>query len=349
MGLDPDLGHLVEGLPVHAAGHDRGDPRVAGFGLGAGAGQPARLPRLGGDPLFFERGGGVQAAQVGEVDVDLGQGGLPGAVGQQVRFDQPVQRLGQRVMLALLDAAVVFGAEVLAEGVEDRLQRGGAGRRSGPRRLSRRRRGWCPGAGTGRRTRPHPRHPRCRRPGPGAGLSTFRRSSGREPRGLPAAARARRHRAGSASASSRLSAGSLSVQAAISLAQDSEMSPAAITAAIRSMAARGVSARRPRRWPLPWNPGLVDQPRPGGAVPVRLIPALRGERGQHRGVDRGQLGLRPLQPGQHLPVRLRAQRRPVGGGQVIQRRVQHPGGVGRAGECRVRHAGSPPAGDQGDV
>ena len=124
--LDPDLGHLVEDLPVHAADHDRGDPRVAGLGFGAGAGQPAGLPGAGGDPLVFYVGGGVHAAQVGEVDEDLGQGGLPGAVGQQPGLDQPVQRLGQGVMLPLLDAAVVFRAEVLAEGVEDGLQSSGA-------------------------------------------------------------------------------------------------------------------------------------------------------------------------------------------------------------------------------
>ncbi len=92
----------------------------------------------------------------------------------------------------------------------------------------------------------------------------------------------------------------------------------------------------------------VHQPGPRRPVPVRLIAGLGGERGQHRGVDRGQLRLRPLQARQHLPVRRRTQRRPVGRGQVIQRRVQHPGGIGRAGECCVRHVDHLPPGAHGD-
>ena len=58
--------------------------------------------------------------------MDLGEGGLPGAFGQQPGLDQPARRLGQGIVLALLDAAVVLRPQVLAEGVEDGLQRGGA-------------------------------------------------------------------------------------------------------------------------------------------------------------------------------------------------------------------------------
>ena len=94
--------------------------------------------------------------------------------------------------------------------------------------------------------------------------------------------------------------------------------------------------------------GAVDQPGPGGPVPVRLIPGLGGERGQDGGVDRGQLGLRPLQPGQHLPVRRRPERRPVDSGQVIQ--ATRPASRPRLRRWRMPcpACGSPPARDRGD-
>jgi hypothetical protein len=52
----------------------------------------------------------VQPPQAGEGDQHLGEGGLPGAVREQAGLDQPVQRLGEGVVLALPDAAIVLGA-----------------------------------------------------------------------------------------------------------------------------------------------------------------------------------------------------------------------------------------------
>ncbi len=54
-------------------------------------------------------------------------GGLPVHASGHERRDGRVARLGRRVVLPLLDRPVVVGARVLAEGAEDRPQRGGAG------------------------------------------------------------------------------------------------------------------------------------------------------------------------------------------------------------------------------
>ena len=82
------------------------------------------------------------------------------------------------------------------------------------------------------------------------------------------------------SASSRLSAGSLSVQAAISLAQDSEMSPAAIVSAIRRCrASRLCQATAPPAAPLEMPVRLISQARadrcPSGSYPDWAVNADR--------------------------------------------------------------------------
>jgi hypothetical protein len=85
------------------------------------------------------------------------------------------------------------------------------------------------------------------------------------------------------------------------------------------------------------DPGLADQPLFRAAVPVRLVPVPGGERGENRGVHRSELCLRTRQADQHLGVRRRAQRRPVGGGQVIQGGIQHVGRHPGAREGRCPH------------
>ncbi len=51
---------------------------------------------------------------------------LPGPLGQAPRAEQPPARLLERVVVALLHGAGVLGTHLLAQGVQHRLQRGGA-------------------------------------------------------------------------------------------------------------------------------------------------------------------------------------------------------------------------------
>ena len=190
----------------------------------------------------------------------------------------------------------------------------------------------------------------CPRPLPssGSGCCAFHVSSivaGQDRQVFQRQPRPRRRPAGSRSASSRFCGGQLVSPAGDRpCAQDSVMPPAAITAAILPCRARRLcQPYRAARRAL-GHRGAVDQPCPRDRCPSGLVPRLRGESRQHRSVDRGQLGLRPLQPGQHLPVRCRAQRRPVGRGQVIQGCVQQSRPRRRSWRIPLPASGSPPRG-----
>ena len=102
------VGELAQRRPVHLAGDHRDDGRVAGRGLGFGAGQPAR-PALAGAAVAGLRGhpgpfGGRRARhvpQLGQPQVDLDLGGLPAAGGQRAGGDEPAAGVLQRVVAAL--------------------------------------------------------------------------------------------------------------------------------------------------------------------------------------------------------------------------------------------------------
>ena len=121
--------------PVDVAGDDRDDGRVAGRGLGFGAGQPAR-PALASPAVADLRGhpgpfGGRRAwhvAQVGQPEVDVDLGGLATAGGQRAGGDQPPAGVFQRVVAALRGGPGVLRAGLLTQRLQHRGQRGRAAR-----------------------------------------------------------------------------------------------------------------------------------------------------------------------------------------------------------------------------
>ncbi len=118
--------HLVDDGDVGGAGDDGVDGGVAGGDFGVLAGQVAGLAGQGREPGVLQLGGARQLEQVGEGDdgVDVGVGAGP--AGDEVGAEQELAGELEGVVVALGLGAVVVGAGLLAQGLQDRLQGGGA-------------------------------------------------------------------------------------------------------------------------------------------------------------------------------------------------------------------------------
>src|SRR5215831_13164368 len=120
------LDQAVEGGRVDVAGDHWRQGGVAGGGAGLGAGQPAVLAGGGGPPgrLGLRRAG--QATQLGQRDVHLGLGGLPGPPRHQAGGDEAPAGLFQRVVTALAGGAQIFRPGPFPQRLQHRRQRCGA-------------------------------------------------------------------------------------------------------------------------------------------------------------------------------------------------------------------------------
>ena len=263
---------------VDVAGHDRGHRRVAGDGPGGVAVQPGPavaaglgrerpaggppLPDLRG-PLVLQRRVGVEQQQVGQRDVHPRLHRLPGPLRQQPGRQQPLHRLGQRVVVPLLPGPVIvfpgLGAQRVQHLAHHRRALGGqvAVQDPGPAERGRQLdaavlevRG--PGPGRAARTGPARTAARPSRPAP------------------PAPARAAAASSRNSRRSSRWSSGSLSVHRQISRPTDSETCPAASAASTRGwVPARRAHAVCPTAAPA-GDPGSG-----GSATPARCTPRRR--------------------------------------------------------------------------
>ena len=75
------------------------------------------LAGAGAEPGFLDGGGAGHAPEGGEGDLDVDAGVGAGPVGDHLGADEELAALLQRVVVALRDGAVVFGAALLAEGL----------------------------------------------------------------------------------------------------------------------------------------------------------------------------------------------------------------------------------------
>ena len=126
VGGQEHLGHPVQGGQVHVPGHHRRDSRITDRGVGVGAGEPAVPAGRGGAPGGFGFGGAGQVAQLGQGDVHLRLGGLPGSPGHHLGRDEPSAGLLQRVMASLGGGPQILRPGRLAERFEHRGHRGRA-------------------------------------------------------------------------------------------------------------------------------------------------------------------------------------------------------------------------------
>ena len=247
-------------------------------------------------------------------------------------------------MLPLLDAAVVFGAQVLAEGVEDGLQRGGAAGGQVPVDLPRpAERGAQPqvpvvepvlipvvpvavvgvgvlglprlGDGAGEDRQVFQRQPARRR----------HRAGWRRPR--PACRRAAcRSRRRSPSPRTRRCPRRSSPRRSAGAGPSRFCQPTAPLAAPLEIPVLLISQARADRCPSGSYPDCaVNADRTAALTAVSLACA--------------RCSWASISPCACVPSDAQSTR-----GQVIQRRVQHPGRVGGAGECRVRHLDHLPPG-----
>ncbi len=168
--------------------------------------------------------------------------------------------------------AGVLGAHLLAQGVQHRLQRGGAPGGQVPGEPAWRRRRWCRAAGRGGKNPSSPSS---------SGPATRRRISSAScaspARSAPPAAAASKI----TSASGRASAGRASVQSVICRAHDTDNTPAGERLRDRGMVLQPPHPAHRPAGRTRGDPGLPGQPRPRRPLPVIFEPALRAERRQH--------------------------------------------------------------------
>ena len=261
--------------------------------------------------------------------MQLDLGGLPGPIRHAPGRDQAPARLLERVMVALGLGADVFRALLLSEGIEDRLQRGGAPRgqvtpeppgapvvQVEPQRtvtesvvvaVSVRRRG----------PRPHLlRQPgQVHQRGPGR-----RRSKQDRIRGVP-------RRSGQQVAP-------IADLARPRLRQRPDCQGVPDTGMGRQPPGPRHRGGRSR----PGDPGLPAQPGPGGAVPVGLVRAAFRERIKHRSLSGDPDRIRSLQTAQAVGLLSGSQRGRIRRGEEGQRLAQRGERLARASERRGRLA-----------
>ena len=219
---------------------------------------PGRVGRAG-----LRAGPAHAAEQVIQAHVDLDLGGLPGPVRHHPGRDQPPARLLQRVVVTLPDGAGVLGPRLLAQGIQDGLERLGAAPGQVTIQAARAAQGGPHPAPAGPRTpAPPPRPPA--QPPPHL---PRQRLQVRQLR-APAAAASK-----ITSASSRAATGSGSVQSQTCRAHDAERAPAP---ARRGPPGEGEPPHPPdrRRTRAAGDPGLPPQPRPRRPLTVIGVPAL---------------------------------------------------------------------------
>jgi hypothetical protein len=132
-GVQDELDHLADDVPVAAAGDDRDDEGVAGDRLGVLAGQVAgHSGGRPGQPGVLDGGGAVHAAQLREGDDGVDPGVGARAVRDEFRAQEQLAAFLQRVVEPLCLAAQVLGAVSLAQRLAHGADRGRAFRRQVP-------------------------------------------------------------------------------------------------------------------------------------------------------------------------------------------------------------------------